>query len=195
MQEKVLNFGTVKLWSRPKGRIIHTFKGHEEDVTSVAISKDRAFIVSGSKDKTVKIWDRKKEILLKTLKGHKEQVNTLAISDDGAYIASGSGNIDEDAGKSIKLWNSKTGELIETFKESGNHPILSLAITKHGKYIVSTSGESIKLWSSDHPTEPIKEFVAGADGNWVIFDNISKKLYSQNNGKMLLKKEGINIVR
>ncbi len=65
-------------------------------MTSVAISKDDKYIISGSKDKSIKIWEQGKEI--QTLEGHSHGVTCIAFSKDEKYIISGSWD------KSIKIW-------------------------------------------------------------------------------------------
>ena len=54
--------------------------GHSNTVTSVAISSDSKYIVSGSGDKTIKIWDIESGKEIKTLNGHSEGVYSVAIS-------------------------------------------------------------------------------------------------------------------
>jgi WD40 repeat protein len=39
------------------GKEIKTLKGHSDWVTSVVISKEDGYIISGSSDKSIKIWD------------------------------------------------------------------------------------------------------------------------------------------
>ena len=39
------------------GLLINTLTGHTSWVTSVAISSDNKYIISGSDDKTIKIWN------------------------------------------------------------------------------------------------------------------------------------------
>lgn len=35
----------------------HTFKGHEDEVTSLSLSNDGKYLASGANDLTVRIWD------------------------------------------------------------------------------------------------------------------------------------------
>jgi WD40 repeat protein len=57
--------GTVRLWDLATGRLwnlvtggreVRRFTGHEESVTSVAVTPDGKYVVSGSADKTVRVW-------------------------------------------------------------------------------------------------------------------------------------------
>ena len=59
---------------KPSGKALHTLKGHNRRVCSVAFSPDGQRIVSGSRDKTLKIWDANSGKELKTLTGHKSPV-------------------------------------------------------------------------------------------------------------------------
>jgi WD40 repeat protein len=47
----------VKIWDSHTGEFIHSFRGHEGLVSSLAFSPDGERLVSGSRDKTVKVWD------------------------------------------------------------------------------------------------------------------------------------------
>jgi WD40 repeat protein len=44
------------LWSLD-GRLLQTFQGHQDFISSVAFAPDGKSIVTGSLDKTVKLWD------------------------------------------------------------------------------------------------------------------------------------------
>jgi len=66
-----------------KGLIDRTLEGHKDLVTSVAISPDGNYIVSGSDDTTVKVWKLGTGRLVRTLKGHEGSVTSVAVSPDG----------------------------------------------------------------------------------------------------------------
>ncbi len=59
-------------------------------MTSVVISKDDKYIISGSWDNSIKIWERETGNELQTIKVHSDKVNSLAISKCDKYIISGS---------------------------------------------------------------------------------------------------------
>jgi glucose repression regulatory protein TUP1 len=60
--------------------------------TSSAAGKDRAFIISGSKDRSVQFWDETSQSHQLTLQGHKNSVISLAISPLPGVFATGSGD-------------------------------------------------------------------------------------------------------
>ncbi|MFW9970476.1 MAG: WD40 repeat domain-containing protein [Candidatus Odinarchaeota archaeon] len=47
----------MKVWHFSTGALITTLKGYTQEVTSVAISPDNKYIVSGLDDKNIKIWE------------------------------------------------------------------------------------------------------------------------------------------
>ena len=51
------NDGTVAVWDLQSGARLHELTGHQDEVTSVALSGDGQHIVSGSNDGTVAVWD------------------------------------------------------------------------------------------------------------------------------------------
>ena len=65
----------IKVWNVLEQREECTFAGHIGPVTSVAVSTDGRFIVSGSDDNTIQVWgivERRKEC---TFTGHREIIN------------------------------------------------------------------------------------------------------------------------
>ena len=64
----------------------------QDDVSSIAISADSQWVVSGSGDHSVRIWDLHNAALQCTLRGHKARVWSVASCPTGNYLASGSRN-------------------------------------------------------------------------------------------------------
>ncbi len=137
---KVWNISTKEELSCVDVELQHSLIGHSHIVSSLALSKDRKIIVSGSKDKTIKIWHLKTGELIRTLKGHKDGVCAVALSKDEQIIASGS------ADKTIKLWHLETGELLSTFTGHSD-TVTALTFTEKGNILVSGSlDKTVKIW-------------------------------------------------
>ena len=72
-----------------------------------------------------------------TLTGHSKSVISVAYSPDGQTLASGSDDT------TIKLWNVKTGNLLQTLTGRSN----SVAYSPDGQTLASGSGYGIELWN------------------------------------------------
>ncbi|MCA6540512.1 MAG: hypothetical protein IM578_17470, partial [Pseudanabaena sp. M037S2SP2A07QC] len=68
---------TAKLWSID-GRLLQTFKGHQNSVNSVAFAPDGKSIVTGSWDKTAKLWDLDLEHSLTAMCDHLHDFASLS---------------------------------------------------------------------------------------------------------------------
>ena len=81
------------------------FKGkHEDEITSLDISPDGQYLVSGSKDRTIKLWSVDSVRLWRTLAGHVAPITEVNFSGNGNYIFSA----DED--NRIKIWKTNGEE-------------------------------------------------------------------------------------
>ncbi|MTJ53246.1 WD40 repeat domain-containing protein [Anabaena sp. UHCC 0253] len=131
---------TLKKKNSPDPEPIHTLMGHSHIVSSLAISANAKFLVSGSQDQTIRVWNLVTGELLHTLKGHQNSVNAVALSPNEQIIASGS------ADKTIKLWHLQSGQLLGTFTGHTN-TVTALSFTASGEMLVSGSlDKTIKIW-------------------------------------------------
>jgi WD40 repeat protein/serine/threonine protein kinase len=90
--------GPIHLWEAATGRCLCRFAGHSGAVTSVCLSLDGRYALSGGMDRTVKLWQTSSAQCLRTFGGHQGAVTAVALSADGRYALSGS------ADRTFKLW-------------------------------------------------------------------------------------------
>ena len=124
-------------------RLLRTFKGHSEAVTSVVLSADGRYALSGSEDKTLKLWEVFSGHCLRTFEEHKNAVRSVFLSADGRYALSGS----ED--KTLKLWEVASGQRLQTFVGHADS-VNSVFLSADGRYALSGSSKlydrALKLW-------------------------------------------------
>ncbi len=120
------------LWTagRESPALVRTFVGHEDWVSSVAVTADGRRVLSGSHDRTLRLWDLQTGRLLRTFIGHLDGVFTVATSPDGraAFSASHDGT--------FMLWDLQTGEPRLVVSEDGD-PLYSAAVTPDGQFALS----------------------------------------------------------
>ena len=86
---------------RTVGKPAKSLKGHSHFVSSVSISKDSAFVVSSSWDKTLRLWDLNNFSTKKLFLGHTKDVLTATFTHDNRMIISGGMD------NTMRIWNTK----------------------------------------------------------------------------------------
>ncbi|HEV2601126.1 MAG TPA: hypothetical protein VGT41_02405 [Candidatus Babeliales bacterium] len=124
-------------------------------VSSVAISHDNSFIVSGSwgqspslrwnfgaKNGTAAIWDAKTGNMKHILRGHSQAVNTAVISNNDRFIVTGS------ADNTAAIWDVTTGRRRYVLR-GHEHPVDSVAISNDDTFIVTGSQDhTAAIWDA-----------------------------------------------
>jgi WD40 repeat protein len=130
---------TFNILSQKPELVVQT--GHSGKVTSVSVSLDGKYLVSGSDDNTLKLWDINAGKEIRSFLGHRYSVNTVSFSPDGKYVLSGS------SGGALKLWDVKSGEELKTFIVGNFKEINSVSFSPDGKYAISGASDStLRLW-------------------------------------------------
>lgn len=125
-------------------RCDRTLQGHSYTVSSVAMSPDGQYIVSGSEDRTIKVWSLRTGECVRTLSGSSGNVSSVAVTPDSQYIVSS--GLDKD----IRIWSMQTGECVRTLHGDSEFGY-RVVVSPDGRHIVSCSVDSIfkssiKVW-------------------------------------------------
>ncbi len=124
-------------WRRSSGALSD---GHTQSVTTVAMTHDGVFALSGGQDGLMQLWDVKEQKILKTYERYGVEIMAVTITPDGKFFVSG----DEDS--TLCLWDIDTSEYLRFF-EGHKRAITSLAITANGRFIISGSHDkTLRMW-------------------------------------------------
>ncbi|HML19640.1 MAG TPA: hypothetical protein PKD74_03630 [Candidatus Dependentiae bacterium] len=99
-------------------------------ISSVAISPDNTFIITGSADNTAIIWDAKTGKQKHTLQGHTGPIFSVAISPDNTFIVTGSMD------KTAIIWDANTSKQKHTL-QGHTGSVSSVAINPDNTFIVT----------------------------------------------------------
>jgi WD40 repeat protein/serine/threonine protein kinase len=95
------------LW---KVRCYRTLREHKEQVTSIAVSWNGRYAVSGGSDDMVVLWDPLSGRSLAMLRGHQDMIRAVSISADGSLALSGSKD------GTLRLWQVPGGQCLQVLK-------------------------------------------------------------------------------
>jgi len=131
---------TIRLWEAASGREIHTLKGHQSQVMSLAFAPDGKTLASASDDKTIRLWDLQTGKDIRQLLGHRAQVRSVAFAPDGKTLVSAS--LDD----TVRLWDVATGqEIRRLLGPTWTFHYYSVAFSPDGKTLALGCPE--KKWS------------------------------------------------
>jgi WD40 repeat protein len=131
--------GKVRLWDVETTKVISKWTGHTHVVYALCWSADGERVASGSWDRTARVWDVKSGQTVLTIETGHKLVYAVVYSPDGTKIATGG-----DEEKAVKIWDAKSGELLNTLK----HRVCSLAWTSDGKKLISGSYRLVRIFDT-----------------------------------------------
>ncbi|XP_057427313.1 uncharacterized protein LOC130720653 isoform X3 [Lotus japonicus] len=70
----------VKIWSMETAFCLASCRGHEGDITDMAVSSNNALVASASNDFVIRVWRLPDGMPISVLRGHTGAVNTIAFS-------------------------------------------------------------------------------------------------------------------
>jgi WD40 repeat protein len=130
------------LWEARGDQLAARWRGHTDDINSVAFSRDGRRVVSASADRTVRVWEVATGECQAVLRGHTGVVFAAVFHPDGTRIASASRD------QTIRLWEVATGEEVSRLQGHTSY-VWSLAFSPDGATLVSGSGDTtVRLWDT-----------------------------------------------
>jgi WD40 repeat protein len=131
------------VWDLSNGEPVRILEGHFGVVTSVCISHDGKFVVSGSEDNTVRLWGIENGTSRKTPEGHWTgfRVNAMCKTPDGSVVIS-AGHDDR-----VLSWDTITGEFLQAF-EGRYDGVNCVTVSPCGQSIICGNGDG-DIWVLD----------------------------------------------
>lgn len=118
--------GTSKSWNVETGELLHTFKGHKLEVSSLALSPDEKVLATGSRNQEVKLWDVVTGKQLFSLNNRKE-VRRLSFHPDGTRLLSMTST-------HAFIWERATGKLLEEMPVAD---VLTTSFSPDWKFVIA----------------------------------------------------------
>jgi WD40 repeat protein len=167
---------TVKRTSLATGRTEWQAPGYFELVNSVALSKDRALLATGSSDGryangvleagarclgpgAVRLWDARTGRMLRRLGDPAEQVLAVALSPDGRRVAGGGGN--PGGAGVVRLWDTASGTEVWS-REDHKAEVLVIAYAPDGSVVTAAADGLVKF--RDPATGAVRQTLTGHAG-------------------------------
>ena len=98
----------ARLIDARSGRELTSFTGHTAPISSVDVSADKNYVLTGSHDNTARLWDLRTGQELHVFRGHTDYVRAI-LSPDGTRVFTFSYD------KTARLWDAATGKLLRVF--------------------------------------------------------------------------------
>jgi WD40 repeat protein len=152
--------------------------GHTGDVSSVTLSADGRWAVSGSEDRTLRLWEVATGRCVRTFEGHTDLVSSVALSTDGRWVLSASYD------KTLRLWELASGRCVRTF-EGHTEEVFSVGLSADGRWALSGSNdETLRLWELTTGRclgtflghDAVYSVALSADARWALSGGCDKAL-------------------
>ena len=163
--------GVVWVWDFELGVLLKTLSGHMGHVTSITMTADSKYILSGDQHGTVYLWDLETGTLLKTMSGHNAPILTIHVTHDGQHVITGSPD------GTVRVWILRGGVLLADLTHTEN--VHSLIVSPDCRHVITGSMEgSVEVWDFDMTSpwiDPSKELAEEAKAELEAFRMVQLK--------------------
>lgn len=117
---------------------LQTIQAHPAGMTTLTVSADTAYFLTGGQDGTVKVWEAKTGKAVRMINAaHPGGVKTVLYRPDSDELLTAG------ADKTVKVWDGKKGTLVRK-SEALKTAINGIAVSADGKKVAVASGEAKK---------------------------------------------------
>ena len=117
------------------------YNGHIEKITSLSLSLDELYLISGSADRTIKLWCLRLKTCLATYRGHRKTIWDVHFSPSGYYLLSGS------ADGCMILWKTDEPHAQRVYYHQKD--VLKVSFAKDPGFVISAGDDcTIKIWKT-----------------------------------------------
>lgn len=135
--------GLIRVFDAETAEQTATFKGHNNEITSLSFNPGGTQLASSSADYTVRLWDFDIVLQSRDYTGHEGPVWTAFFNSDSTQILTAS------ADKTARVVQVGSGEVIHTLKGHAS-PVTFAVWSPNNKYIATGSGDKlIKIWDAN----------------------------------------------
>lgn len=122
--------GFIRKYELSTGKLITTWKAHDDNVLALRLSAKGDRLLSGGADRLARLWDPATGKLVAFYEGHTNHVTSVAFNKDATQIATAG------ADREVKLWNTQSGEQ-ETSLGDKKTAFTAVAWSPDGKTLVA----------------------------------------------------------
>ena len=191
------NTGTVKMWDVASGEelpnLLIGIVGTDSSSNHLAFSPNgMRLATTNHRYKTVEVWDVATNKSIFSLSGNTSIIESVTYSPDGTRLATGS----EDG--SVKVWDSSSGALLQTFPGGHTGIVWNVVYSPDGTRLATANADGTgKVWDAATGKElltltghanQVKDIAFSLDGKQLITssDDGSVKIWDAATGKELL---------
>jgi WD40 repeat protein len=143
---------TVRVWDVETGKE-KACSSHIGDVYHAVFSPDGKRLASCGSDNIVILWEAATLKRQATLEGHTHRVVTVSFSPDGTRLASACGtsatNDTTQPGGEVKIWDTATGQEINSLPRATSTGVLTIAFSPDGKRLAGACmGKKVRIWEA-----------------------------------------------
>ncbi|KAK9147036.1 hypothetical protein Sjap_006939 [Stephania japonica] len=155
----------VKIWSMETAFCLASCRGHEGDITDLAVSSNNSVVASASNDFTIRVWRLPDGLPVSVLRGHTGAVTAIVFSPRPAAVYHLLSSSDDGT---CRIWDARTSQSspriyhpkppdVLVGKSNGppssngppNHQILCCAYNANGTVFVTGSSDTLaRVWNA-----------------------------------------------
>ncbi|HAQ61376.1 TPA: hypothetical protein DCR49_05160 [Candidatus Delongbacteria bacterium] len=166
----------IKIWDINTGNRLTTLEsfGDKSWITTVQVSNNGSYLLSGSNDRTIKLWDRNAAFLYKIFKFSPDRIISASISEDNKYVFSATRG-------TVQKWKVETCEKLLDINVANakelKDPFINYrlsAFSRDGKYaLTGAPKEGPRMWDMESG-EQLERFMSGGHDDYTRAMKFSK---------------------